>query len=120
MAIRLGVGEYFDPAAKVPTPMADGRRFFLEAVAKVAPAVLQSLKEELLPLYEEAVDPDRVATWEGPPVLTGEGGEPEQLTSRSANKVTGGIWETTRRSLMAFLRLPIGITGCVIVLGLDR
>ena len=77
MVIRLGVGELFDPAAKVPTPMADGRRFFLEAV-KVAPAVLESLKEELLPLYEEAVDQDRVATWEGPPVLTGEDSELER------------------------------------------
>ena len=77
MVIRLGIGELFDPAAKVPTPTADGRRFFLEAL-KVAPAVLESLKEELLPLYEEAVDPGPVATWEGPPVLTGEDSELER------------------------------------------
>jgi hypothetical protein len=40
-------------------------------------------------------------------VRTGESdGEPEQLTSRSANKVTGKFRQTTRPKLMAFLRLP--------------
>jgi hypothetical protein len=42
--------------------------------------------------------------------------EPEQLRRGSVNKVAGRIRETARPRLMAFLRLPIGITGCVIVL----
>jgi hypothetical protein len=54
-------------------------------------------------------------------VRTGESDdEPEQLRRGSVNKVAGRIWETTRRSLMAVLRLSIGMTGCVIVLEAGR
>jgi len=50
-------------------------------------------------------------------VSTGEsGGEPEQLRRGSVRKATGRVRETTRPKLMAVLRLPIGMTGCVIVL----
>jgi hypothetical protein len=47
-------------------------------------------------------------------------GEPEQLMSGRVSKVTGRIRVTTRRSLMAVLRLSIGIMGCGIGLRLDR
>ena len=69
MAIRLGFGEHFDPSV-ASGPVAEGRRLFLEAVVKVEPAVLQSLEDELLSLYEESVGPDEQVTWDGPPTST--------------------------------------------------
>jgi hypothetical protein len=62
---RLG-GEYFDPRADGPLPVQHARLVFLDRVRHVVPAVLESLRDDVLPLYREAwaAAPDRRQWWD--------------------------------------------------------
>lgn len=72
--LRLGRGEYFDPrgrhtksGAYVGTdPQIQAKQLFAWRGIEIAPQILESLWEEVFPIYKLNIKPTETVTWDGP------------------------------------------------------